>query len=252
MTNPYWRTAAIALAAFCCFTGQAQALSTGTAALDAGGVLTHPAAALPGLDNFSIFTYDGASYEDALAASGFVLERRIASAFTSGTHDGFAGTFHSEAWRHVGLNGNDGDRHILFLYRIENHSAGAIHDFLSGSIAGGHWATTAITDAGIIHYEPNGPAFVAGDPVLLNRLTPTAPGFDLFPPMLQAGESSSWFYFDTNAKGFGIGDGTVRGIVGAQDGIDVLVPMPEPATMVCVFGAAAALGGYIRKRRTHA
>ena len=252
MRNPYWKTAAIALAALCCFTGQALALSTGSAALNDGGVLAHPAMGMPGLDSFSIFTYDGASYEDALVESGFALERRIEAPFTSETHDGFAGTFHSEAWRHVGTHDVEGDGHILFLYRIENHSASAIHDFLSGSIAGGHWDTTTIVDAGIIHYEPNGPAFVAGDPTFLNRLTASAPGFDLYPPMLAAGESSSWIYFDTNAKGFGFGNGTVRGIVGAQDGIDVLVPMPEPATMVCVFGAAAALGGYIRKRRTQA
>ena len=51
------------------------------------------------------------------------------------------------------------------------------------------------------------------------------------------------------ALGSGIGDATMSDMAGDRVFHLDLAPIPEPLTAVGVFGAVAALGTYVRKRR---
>jgi len=244
---------AAALCALLAAAAPAAALSTGTAALPANTTIMrcHPDFAYNPYTVFT-FTVPGGGDEDAvriaaIEAAGFGRAADMSSGFING--DGsLSGTLYSEVWR-------DGDDdHLLFLYRFENTGVEPfevmqVYDVLHAA---------EITDCGVIR-EAAAETFVHGDPLDIVRDTGSeiiqfdfSLGFPVVSPgrieLIATHEMTSWLYLETDVTSYSGGEACVQD-GGSVDGIPTFVPLPEPLTMLAVFGGLLGLGGYIRRRR---
>ena len=209
------------------------------APMAAPGSRVHPDASLflvvP--DDFSVFSGGGMPPEYSLVAS------------LAGTPDG--GTMdvvmYSQVWKHD-------DGHLLFAYQLENDST---TDARRANLVGFDPGIANILDCGVLDFGGDTP-FDQGE-ILQLKLTQdsawqlayifearnTSGGMvrHLIPP----GQTSKWFYAETDATAWTTSYATVQDSGQSADGIDVLVPAPEPATIVLV--AAGALLTALRRRR---
>lgn len=225
------------------FSAQAPALSvlvSPGAGLSAGQSRVHPDTGLNLLgSNFNVYTGDSLPSEWVLQAS-----------LTSPFHNNYVGgTFHSEVYKHSTQG------HTLFRYRISNTGT---TDIRSGNIAGFN-ADWQILDSGIIDLGGD-VSFDQGDVLKLKRpangtqldfaFEATDNSGNTVEKLLAVGQTSSWFYIVTDAQFWTIGQATVQDSGSSASPVSVLIPVPEPLTILTVFASIAGLTGYVyRKRR---
>ncbi|MBL7134833.1 MAG: PEP-CTERM sorting domain-containing protein [Phycisphaerae bacterium] len=154
---------------------------------------------------------------------------------------------YSQVWEHD-------DGHLLFAYQIENNSTAPVR---SGNIAGFDAMAFAIIDCGVFDLAGT-EAFDEGDVLQLSRPTGGNPqlAFAFKAPnnegqmverLLAPGETSSWFYAETDALDFVTGPSTVMDGGQSADMMEVFVPAPEPATTGLLAAGMAAM--LLRRRR---
>ena len=226
------------------FSAQAPALSvlvSPGAGLSAGQSRVHPDTGLNLLgSNFNVYTGDSLPSEWVLQAS-----------LTSPFHNNYVGgTFYSEVYKH------STEGHTLFTYQISNATDSA--PIRSGNIAGFN-AGWQILDSGIIDLGGD-LSFDQGDVLKLKRpangtqldfaFEATDKSGNTVEKLLAVGEISSWFYIVTDAPSWMIGQATVQDSGSSASPVSVLIPVPEPLTLLTVFASIAGLAGYVyRKRR---
>ncbi len=212
------------------------------APLPVNGYLSNPN--YGGLGGTGYNTYTG-------AGAGWDHVQTLKSNFASTNVAGLNGTFESQAWRNLGTG------HLTFIYQIENTGDRVVR---SGNIYGFDPAAWNITDAGVMHF--GGPdAYVDGDVLAMSRsnaggnpqVSFSFQALDgsfstMNEELLAPGEKSSWFYYSTDAPGLTVGYAGVIDSGATADHIAVLVPVPEPMTMIAVFTGIVGLGGYVRRR----
>ena len=230
----------------------AHAIGIYHASLGTGVTLVEPPQTNPKRPAFSIFTYVDSqddSRQVALNGIGFYQDdpakQTMESAFAG---QDFTGVLTSEVWQYRGVDG-EGDGHLLFLYQVENTTVGGRpgwDEFSTVSVFGGHWGSHVITDAGMI--LPTPPA----DDAIENLSKISRLGADVLAGSLEdpvcPGESSAWFYFETDAKNFAFGEGQVTGLTHSVSDIPTFAPAPEPITALALASGLIGLGGYIRRR----
>jgi len=229
------------------FSAQAPALSvlvSPGAGLSAGTSRVHPDTNLNLLgSNFNVYTGNS-------LPSAWVLQASLTSPF----HNNYVGgTFYSEVYKH------STEGHTLFRYRISNSGT---TDIRSGNIAGFN-AGWQILDSGIIDLGGD-VSFDQGDVLKLKRpaigtqldfafeaTKNQPPDYPTEERLLAVGQTSSWFYMVTDAPSWMIGQATVQDSGSSASPVSVLIPVPEPLTILTVFASIAGLTGYVyRKRRS--
>lgn len=270
---------AAALAVLAC-AGQAQAL-TGSSAdlfLPDGGVPTirlHPADIPAGGDaggplwnpqgNYWFNIYTGSS-ADFASTEGFTQLVEMESTFyaqsTIDPNDVLAGSLTSRVYR-------QSDSHLLFAYQFANDGDIGISEMSLGNLAG-FGSDFDVVDTGVLHFDTGNSGYDNGDILSIGRTADVgtgnnpsltfafeAAGWNILKVerWLMPGDTSSWFYVETDAELFTIAPGVVQN--GVSAGFEAFVPMaspesapiPEPITLAGVMVAMASLGGYIRKNR---
>ncbi len=195
-------------------------------------------------------------YTGAALPAEWTLEESLSVDFNSGNGKMW-GTMTSQVWQHT-------DEHTLFAYQLDN--TGDEHvpppipcEMRTGDISGfaPGWE---FLDVGILDY--NGDVnFDDGDVLKMEHyllggqeqfgfsFETVNRDFEFIEEWLLPGETSSWFYVETNAGAW------QRGFAGIQNGgssvsdIPVLVPAPEPVTLLGMLLGIGTLAGYVRKRR---
>jgi len=194
----------------------------------------HPCLAAPPIwSRFNIYT------GGALDLNGWTSVASQSPDFNDGA-DELKGVFHSEVWRK--------ENHLLFAYMIENTGMRAIHTGDMEACGG----QIGVADCGVLHVDGDD-AYAQYDVLQLGRaLGASGPQLRFYfeavgdDRMLPAGESSTWFYIETDVNDWASSFGTVKNS-GIEANIDVLVPTPEPATAGLVaVGFAVAM---LRQRR---
>ena len=189
--------------------------------LPAGGYRAHPDGELSlAGDKFNIFIETAMPDEWTLEASHIGTPGM-------GTMDVI---MYSQVWRHD-------DGHLLFAYKVENNSSSCVR---LGNIGGYGAAVCDITDSGILHFGGNA-TFVQGDILELSRSSiesQLAFAFEAIDTsgetiekLLLPGETSQWFYIETDAVKYGYGLSSVIDGGASADMMEVLIPIPEPATI---------------------
>ena len=204
--------------------------------LPAGGYRAHPDEAL-GLsgEKFNIYTDARMPPEWTLVAS----------------HTGTPGmgtmnvTVFSRAWRHD-------DGHLLFAYKVENNSSSCVR---LGNIGGYGAEICNVTDSGILHFGGNA-TFVHGDILELSRSSiesQLAFAFEAIDTsgetiekLLLPGETSQWFYVETDAVEYGYGLSSVIDGGASADMMEVLIPIPEPMTITLL--TVGTIGVIMRRK----
>lgn len=207
--------------------------------LPAGQNRIHPDATL-GLLGSSFNVYLGAAMPAA-----WVSMKSLTTPFSN---QQVAGTFYSEVYRH------STDGHTLFTYKIHNTGSTEIR---SGNIAGfaSGWE---FLDSGILDIGGD-VAFNPGDVLKLHRpengtqlnfaFEAMDSSFATVEKLLAPTETSSWFYAVTDAPSWTIGQATVQNTGSSASPVAVLVPVPEPLTVLGVFMGVVGVGSYVRRRR---
>ncbi len=204
------------------------------------GLRTHPDGAKDLIgEHFNVFV--GASLPDEWTM--------VDSLSTDYANVDMIGSFGSAVYR------SDIDSRLLFAYQIENTGPVPVR---IGNIAGFDPQHVAIHDSGILDFAGD-VAFDPGDVLQLSRSVAGVAqlGFSfealngqfmMAEAVLLQGQTSSWFYVETDAKDYELSTAAVLNAASAADAIDVLVPaaVPEPATL----GLLAICGwcGLLRRR----
>ena len=160
------------------------------------------------------------------------------------------GSFESAVYR------SDADSRLLFSYQIANIGSMPVR---VGNIAGYDPQKVAVLDSGILDFAGD-VAFDAGDVLRLSRsvagLAQLGFGFEalngqfmMHEALLAQGQTSSWFFVETDAKDYEVSVAGVLNAASAADGIGVLVPapVPEPATLGLL--AIGSWCGLLRRRK---
>lgn len=206
------------------------------AGLDEEGICFHPGGTVAlGGPKFSVYTGPG------LAGEGWTLVDTLDTGFNSGID--FAGIFRSAVWE-SDVNGN-----LLFAYQIANTGAGAAPRSIRVGNIVDYAAPVLGADCGVLH--DNGSSdYASGDVLVLERyIGELSFAFEaqgtqhLLPP----GDTSAWFYIETDVTAYTDGLATVQDSGKSAGEIAVLVPVPEPATLALL--AAGAAGVVLRRRR---
>jgi len=210
------------------------------APLVVGNLRDHPdpALSLPGPD-FNVYT-------GAALPAGWTLQASLSVNFANSN---MYGRLDSQAWQYT-------DSHMLFAYRVANTGVSGNAAIRSGNVTGfaSGWK---FLDSGILDYGGD-VAFDQGDVLNLWRTNGQAQQFGFsfqsyYPFMeklLMPGETSSWFYFETDAWSWTIGTATVQDSGASASPIPVLIPVPEPVTMAGMLLGIGGLTGYVARRRT--
>lgn len=180
-----------------------------------------------------------------LASNGYSLLAAKTDSF--GTAGEIAiGAISSEVWKQT-TSGN-----LLFRYRVFNDGTSSIS---YGNIAA-FGPETAVVDCGILDVGGD-VAFDQGDILQLgrSRVDPSDPqlefGFNALTTFktLQPGQTSQWFYAETESPSYTDGFATLQFGGDAADMLDVYVPIPEPATVGLLgLGGVWLLGRKVRRR----
>lgn len=206
-----------------------------------GAQRVHPDSTLDlGGDKFNVFTgatLPGDTWSFVVSHTGTPIEGTMVVAM------------YSQVWRHT-------DGHLLFTYQLENKAA-CTALARKGNIKG-YPSVCGIIDAGILDYGGD-EAYDTGDILMLYR--PNSGGDQLafqfealdsqyqtkVERLLAPGQTSTWFYVETEATDYTCGPTTIMDSGESAHGMQVLVPIPEPATMMLIgLGLGALL---IRRRR---
>ena len=211
-------------------------------------------------DILNMWPRDFYVYTGAALPAEWALEASLSVDFMNGK---MWGTMTSQVWQHT-------DEHTLFAYQLDN--TGDEHvpppipcEMRTGDIMMGFAPGLEFLDVGILDY--NGDVnFDDGDVLKMEHYSLDPGGQEQFAFSFEAensdggfteewllpGETSSWFYIETNAEAW------QRGLAGIQNGgssvsnIPVLVPapVPEPVTLLGMLLGIGTLAGYVRRRRT--
>jgi len=155
-------------------------------------------------------------------------------------------TINSQVWQHA-------DGHLLFAYQVVNGNDAKVR---RGNVVG-HGSEFSVIDSGILDYGGD-LAYDAGDILWLARTDGTAPqlafafegvngNYQIVERLLEKGQTSSWFYVETDATVYSTAGATVQDSGRSGDRIPVLVPAPEPATVLLL--AAGAVTALVLRRR---
>jgi len=211
-------------------------------------------------DALNLFARDFNVYTGATMPAGWASVDTLSVDFTDHL---MWGTMTSQVWQYT-------DGHLLFAYQVQNTgdqylSPGAVV-MRTGNVScfDPGWQ---FQDCGILDFGGD-EAFDQGD-VLKLTLTADSGGKEQFgfvfetldrtgtlvTKWLAPGQTSSWFYFETNATNWQLGQATIQDGGSSADDIQVLVPdrdlgfIPEPVTLLGLAIGVAYLGGYLRRRR---
>ena len=202
-------------------------------------IRVHPDASLSLLVPSTFSVYSGATmppeYESLATLAGTP---------TGGTMDV---VIYSVVWRHD-------DGHLLFAYQVENNST---TDVRRANLVGYEPEICDILDCGVLDLGGDA-AFDAGEILQLqvsngdrNQLAFVFEAMDdeggMFSRLVQPGQTSQWFYAETDATDYTTSYATVQDSGRSADGIGVLVPAPEPATLA-LMGAGLLLMRLVRRR----
>lgn len=168
--------------------------------------------------------------------------------------EGLDGALRTQVWEHT-------DGHLLFAYQLDNAGLLGFEHMRIGNIAG-YDDDIAIVDSGVLHVGGTS-EYESGDILEMGRTTDGveaqlffafyayATDWSTVRRYLQPGESSTWFYVDTDMVDYTVGVATVQNGGVSHDDIPVLIaaPIPEPLTVLGLTMALASLGGYISRRR---
>lgn len=216
------------------------ALVSPAADLPGGSERVHPDSALDlGGNTFNVFTggsMPGATWTLLASHAGDPIEGTMIV------------TVYSQVWQHT-------DGHLLFAYQLENKAA-CTASARKGNIKG-YPHTCSIIDSGILDYAGD-LAYDTGDILALYR--PNSGGDQLafqfealdsqyqtnVEKLLEPGQTSTWFYVETDAVAYAYGTSTIMDSGESAHGMEVFVPIPEPATMVLV---GLGLGVLLLRRR---
>ena len=197
--------------------------------------------AIPASYRFTVHTAG-----DDLASNGYTQLAAKTDSFANPS--GVAvGEISSEVWQH-GSSGN-----LLFRYQVVNGGTSSIS---YGNIAS-FGPEISIVDCGVLDVGGD-VAFDQGDILQLgrSRVDPGDPqmefGFNSLTTFktLQPGQTSQWFYVETDSPSYTDGFATLQFGGDAADMLDVYVPIPEPATLGLVgFGGLLLMGRRRAARR---
>jgi len=181
-----------------------------------------------------------------LSLNGWTLEEHLPTAFTNGL--ALSGVMTSDVWR------NDVDGNLLFAYQIENTGNLLTGRSIRVGNVVGYDAAVTVLDTGMIHCGGTGD-FAQGDVLYIERGNSPKVEFsfeaqqtELVQKLLAPGQTSCWFYLETDATQWVRSVGTMQDSGQSEGGIAVLVPVPEPATLALV-GLGLAVTVLRRRRR---
>jgi len=230
-------------------TGPAQGLSvlvSPGADLPTGRTRIHPDTSLGLSGNYTFNVYTDNTWPDE-----WVWQRSLTA--TRSNAD-LKVTFYSEVYKHKT------EGHTLFRYQIEN-TAESTTVIRNGNIAGFNsgweFIDSGIIDLGGDQEWDQGDILSIGKSIALGKAQLDFAfrawgGGGFVNKLLGPGEKSQWFYVVTDAPSWSIGQATVQNTNSSVSPIPVLVPVPEPLTILTVFASIAGLTGYVyRKRRSN-
>ena len=239
---------AVAIGIILAMTGSAYALST--ADLPLGSIPRyHPDPD----DILKLWDREFFVYTGAALPAAWTLQDSLSVDFHNGV---MYGTLDSQVWQHT-------DGHTLFAYQLDNTGDQFIAnpcEMRTGNIDG-FAAGWEFQDVGLLDY--NGDVnFDDGDVLKMEHsldtmgteqfaffFETTNREFGVTEEWLLPGETSTWFYFETDATAWQTGIASVQNGGSSASAIPVLVPAPEPVTVLGVLIGIGTLGGYIRRRR---
>lgn len=216
--------------------GTSFGLGGGTAALPLGGVTVNPGVGF------------GTPYTVAGSLAGFTqVGPDLATSFVSAPSGALTGTVLSQVWQ------DNGDGHLLFLYQVSADAGLPSNEYIRSVRITGFGDQWAVVDSGVIRPGPVG--FVLGDAVYLSREPAGQNKINadfnsiVFPPPrdITSGNTSTAWYYETNATAYQIGEMSVQNGEVAG-GIPVYVPAPEPVTLIGSLLGLGSVVGYIRRR----
>lgn len=188
-------------------------------------------------DDFSVYTLGAMPPEYSVVAS-------LAGVPT----EGMDVIIYSKVWRHE-------DGHLLFAYQVENNST---TDVRRANLVGYDPAICDIIDSGVFDFGGD-TDFDQGEVLRLQLsngsvyqlafiFEATNDQGGMVRRLIQPGQTSQWFYAETNVTQYATSYATVQDSGQSADGIGVLVPAPEPATLA-LLGAGILLVRLVRRRR---
>lgn len=168
---------------------------------------------------------------------------QLVSTYDNGSN--FYGTVTSTVYNKIG----DGNNKLLFTYQIDNTGNGYANPTILSSANFVLNADVEIEDAGLVLDGDVSPDLVRRD-----ANGETVRWFFIGTPV-SAGQKQDTLFLGTTSTTYERNFATVQDSPSSVEDIAVLVPgvgeliIPEPATMVALFGGVAGVAGYIRKRK---